>query len=92
MQGIQLFEYKTLLESLNKLKEREYFHLPEEQSEIVLQKENRLKEIYSNYQLSLEQVSACIRQFEQHKNAIRKLMKDNKQYQRHTRKKELRNA
>jgi hypothetical protein len=80
MQGIRLFEYKTLLESLSKLRQIEIFNLSEEHTETVIEKEKKLKEIYASYQLSIEQVSETIRQFEHHKHAIRRLIKKNRQY------------
>jgi hypothetical protein len=91
MQGIQLFEYKTLLESLERLKQAEMFDLPEEQLALITEKEKILKETYSNYQLSLEQISVYIRQFEHHKNAIRRLVKDNKHYLKDARKNAVQN-
>ena len=91
MQGIQLFEYKSLLESLNKLKQVDIFTLPEEEADSVLTQEKKLHDIYKNYQLSLQQVSDHIRQFEEHKNSIRRLMKNNRHYLKEPRNKETSN-
>jgi len=91
MQGIQLFEYKSLLESLNKLKQVDIFNLPGEEADSVLNEEKKLHDIYKNYQLSMQQVSEYIRQFEEHKNAIRRLMKNNRHYLKEPRRKETSN-
>lgn len=79
MQGITLFEYKSLLESLCKLRQYEMFELSEDQAERVIEKENQLKEIYADYIFSLEQVSENIKQFEKHKHSIRRFIKKNRQ-------------
>jgi hypothetical protein len=80
MQGIPLTEFKKLLASLSNLKQIHTADLSKDQFENVIEKEKRLKEIYANYQLSLQQVSENIRQFEHHKNTVRKLMKENRHF------------
>ena len=80
MQGITSFEYKSILESLCKLRQYEMFDLSEDQAETVIEKEIKLKEIYANYLFSLEQVAENIKQFEKHKHSIRRFIKKNRQY------------
>lgn len=80
MQGITLFEYKSLLESLKKLSQYEISGVSEDQVETVIEKELKLKEIYAEYVVSLEQVSENIKQFEKHKHSIRRFIKKNRQY------------
>lgn len=80
MQGITLFEYKSLLESLNKLSQYKIIDVSEDQAETVIEKELKLKEIYAEYVVSLEQVSENIKQFEKHKHSIRRFIKKNRQY------------
>lgn len=80
MQGITLFEYKSLLESLNKLSQYKIIDVSEDQAETVIEQELKLKEIYAEYVVSLEQVSENIKQFEKHKHSIRRFIKKNRQY------------
>lgn len=80
MQGISLADFKKLLASLNNLSQIEMMDFTEDHFKKVIEKEKRLKEIYANYQLSLQLVSENIRQFEDHKLAIRKLMKESRLY------------
>ena len=80
MQGITLFEYKSLLQSLNKLSQYKIIDVSEDQAETVIEKELKLKEIYAEYVVSLEQVSENIKQFEKHKHSIRRFIKKNRQY------------
>ena len=80
MQGITLFEYKSLLESLNKLSQYKIIDVSEDQAETVIEKELKLKEIYAEYVVSLEQVSENIKHFEKHKHSIRRFIKKNRQY------------
>ena len=80
MQGITLFEYKSLLESLKKLSQYEISGVSEDQVETVIENELKLKEIYAEYVVSLEQVSENIKQFEKHKHSIRRFIKKNRQY------------
>lgn len=78
MQGIRLSEYKILLTSLNQLRDVYSFNLSEEQSRTIMEREEKLKEVYRDYLRSLEQVSENIRQFEDLKNSIRRLIKKNR--------------
>lgn len=89
MQGILLFHYKTLQEYLNKLQEEEVYNLPCEHEGQILQHEQKLKEIYINYQEALIQVSVILKEFEEHKQSIRRLMYNHKQCRKQTRKKEI---
>lgn len=80
MQGIQFTEFKKLLTSLSSLTESDTPLLPEAQLNNVIENEKKLKEIYGNYLLLLKQLSENVRQFESHKQVIRKLMKEHRQY------------
>ncbi len=80
MQGIRTAEFKILLDSLSNLRQVGTPVLPEDQFETVVEKEKELKEIYANYKTSLQQVSENIRQFENHKHSIRRLMKKSRHY------------
>jgi hypothetical protein len=80
MQGIRLSEYKILLESLNQLRQMETAALPEDHAKTINEKEGRLKEVYEDYRRSLEQVSENIRQFENQKHSIRRLIKKSRHY------------
>jgi hypothetical protein len=74
MRGIQLFHYKYLLDHLRKLQQVETFELPCEHANMIIQQEEKLKDIYNNYQLAIENVSFIIKQFEEHKRSIKKVM------------------
>jgi len=78
MQGIQLFEYKSLQEYLQRIRQDELCTMPCEHTEQVAAYEEKLNEIYSNYQMAWEQVSVTIRQFEEHKLSIRRLLSQHK--------------
>lgn len=82
MQAIQLFHYKCLMEYLYKLQQQNMYHLPCEHAELIAQHVDKLKEIYTNYQLALDQVSFIITQYEDHKRSIRKLVKHHKRCKR----------
>lgn len=89
MQGILLFHYKTLEDYLNKLQQAEVYNLPCEHEKLILEHEERLKEIYINYQEALKQVSIILKEFEEHKQSIRSLMYHHKQCRKQTKKKEI---
>ena len=74
MQAIQLFEYKYLQENLQKIQQEDLYDLPCEHSEMILQYQDKLKEIYEQYQLALEQVSAVIDMYNKQKLATRRLI------------------
>ncbi|CAN5871767.1 hypothetical protein BH11BAC4_BH11BAC4_04580 [soil metagenome] len=74
MQGIQLFDYKYFLEHLRKLREADTYHFPCEHAVVIAAHEDKLKEIYQSYQLAMEDVSTIVRQFDEQKLAIRRLV------------------
>lgn len=82
MRAIQFFQYKCLEEYLQKLQQEDLFDLPGEHKDIMIQHAEKLKEIYCNYRLSLEQVSVIITQYEEHKRTIMRLIKQHKSYKR----------
>jgi hypothetical protein len=74
MQGIQSFDYKLLLGHLHRLHEAGTFLVPCEHSQLILEQEERLIETYRNYLVAVEDVAMIIRQFEEQKLAIRRLV------------------
>lgn len=79
MQGIQLYEYKSLLDSLCKIKAAlQGAHSPERKQEIEAE-EKLLKDIYRQYTETLGQLGLCIKAYESRKLAIRRLLKQQKQ-------------
>lgn len=82
MQGIQFYEFRTLKDSLDKLKETGFDNLPKEHVEMIVEYESKLNMIYTDYRLRLQEVATVIRQFEEHKLSIRRLMSQHKHRQR----------
>ncbi|MBP9099087.1 MAG: hypothetical protein KBF74_09750 [Ferruginibacter sp.] len=80
MQGIQFFEYKYLLDNLQKLKEEEHIAFSDEHNNQVMESEKKLKHIYEEYRLSLVHIADIIRQFEEHKLSVRRLVNYHKSY------------
>lgn len=78
MQGIQLFEYKSLLESLNKVRDAHTLTPDEAPTQLVTEQEAKLKEIYAEYRQAKELLANCIRQFEEHKLKVRRFVKNHK--------------
>ena len=75
MQGIQLYQYKLLQESLKRLKtEPGYFNEQCPTLDTIKQHEEKLNNIYMEYQASLENLSGIIKQFDQHKQSIRRVI------------------
>lgn len=83
MQGIQFFEYKYLLDNLQKLKQEEHIVFSDVHANQVLDSEKKLKSIYEEYRHSLIHISEVIKQFEEHKHSIRKLANYHKSYRKH---------
>ncbi len=80
MQGIQFFEYKNLKNALDKLQNTEEGNLPAQQPDAVIEYDEKLNEIYGNYRLALQEVALVIKQFEEHKLSIRRLVASHKQH------------
>ena len=78
MQGIKFFEYKYLLDNLKKIKEENTSLFPEGHEEQILLSEEKLVKIYEDYRMSLIKVAEIIRQFDEHKVTIRKLVSRHK--------------
>lgn len=78
MQGIRVAELKILLDYLKTLKDLESLNLPEEKLQLITEKEEELRKIYSNYRLTLQQVSEYIERFEHEKQVIRRFIKESK--------------
>ncbi len=79
MQGIQFFEYKSLLESLNKVRNAHTLTPDEAPTQLVAEQEAKLKEIYAEYRQAKEVLANCIRQFEEQKLLVRRFVKQRKQ-------------
>jgi len=80
MQGIPFAEFKKLLSALSNIRQHDIIHLREDQLQTVIDNEEKLKEIYSRYQMLIKQLSENVVQFENQKLVIRKLMKDYRHY------------
>ncbi len=78
MHGIQLFHYKALQHYLKKLKEEGAHEAGCEHSQLVLMHEQRLEDIYSNYQVAMEKVSFIVKEFDEHMQSVRKLVRNHR--------------
>jgi len=77
MQGIQLFEYKALMDYLQRLQEDapvQEHSVDCEHCNALVAHEEKLKAIYLNYKTAKNDVANIIREFEEHKMAIRRLV------------------
>ena len=75
MNAIQRYQYDRLQKLLKHLqKESETFHLPAEHLNKINEKEERLNQLYIDYQSSLLQVFELIQQYEQERQAIKCLL------------------
>ncbi len=75
MQGILRSHYKLIEDYLNKLLAENVLDVPcPYQYESILAHKEKLNEIYDNYQETLSQMSALKKQFEEHKQSVRRLI------------------
>jgi hypothetical protein len=74
MQGILRTHYKLVEQYLNKLQEESVVNPLCTYGESILQHKNKLNEIYENYREAFEQMSMIIKQFEEHKQSVKRLV------------------
>ncbi len=75
MQGILRSHYKLVENYLNKLLAENALHVPcTYHYESILEHKEKLKDIYENYQKSLSQMAELIKQFDDHKQSVRRLI------------------
>ena len=81
MNAIQRYHYDRLQDYLKHLqKESEIFQLPVEHIIEIMEMEERLKQLYGNYQSSLLQVAELIKQYEREHRSVKRLMSSHKNY------------
>lgn len=84
MQAIQRYHYNLLRNYLKKLQEEsEIFQLPEDHLKIIADQDEELRQLYCNYQLSLQHLSQLIKQYEQVQMSLKTLMKNHKHFIKH---------
>ena len=87
MRGIQFFQYKSLQESLHKLKEdKKDAPLPVIYLDTIVHHEKKLSQIYSEYQKAFENISYIISQFEKQKSAVHRLYRMHQQIKKNPKK------
>ncbi len=75
MQGILRSHYKLVEDYLNKLLAENVLNVPcPYHHESIVEHKHKLNEIYNNYQETLSQMAEIIKQFEDHKQAVRRLI------------------
>lgn len=74
MQGILRSHYKLAEEYLNKLQEENLANQHCPYYETIFEYKVRLYEIYTNYRETFEQMSIITKQFEEHKQSIKRLV------------------
>ncbi len=74
MQGILHSHYKLVEEYINKLQEENLTNSYCPYYENIVRHKETLSEIYKNYRDTFEQMSFIIKQFEEHKQAVRRLI------------------
>ena len=87
MQGIPHFQYKYLLQVLQKLQETQLHDPSGTYAEMVHAEQQKLIEIYSKYKQTLDEVSDLVKQFDERKLATRRLIAYQKQQNRNLMKK-----
>lgn len=81
MHAIQRYHYDRLQGYLCQLQDESMtFQLPDDHLDTIVQQEKKLKQLYSNYQASLAQISALIKQYEQEYQSVRRLMISHRQH------------
>jgi LPS O-antigen subunit length determinant protein (WzzB/FepE family) len=74
MQGILRSHYKLVEEYLNKLQEENLTNQYCPYYETILQHKVKLYEIYQNYRETFEQMTMITKQFEEHKQSVKRLI------------------
>ena len=79
MQGISFFQYKCLIDYLNKLQDQaELLSLSAEHCSIISQYKEKLKEVYREYEITLNKVALIVTQYKEQQMAIRRLIVQHK--------------
>ena len=87
MNAIQRYQYDRLQELLKHLqKESETLHLPIEHLNEIVEKQERLNQLYINYQSSLLQVFELIQEYEQERRDIKCLMNNHRNFRKNKKK------
>ena len=87
MNAIQRYQYDRLQDLLKHLqKESETLHLPVEHLNEIIEKEERLNQLYINYQSSLLKVFEWIQEYEQERRAIKSLVNSHRNYRKNNKK------
>ncbi len=80
MQAIQRYHYNRLQQFLYQLQqESEAYELPTHHRNSIVEQEEKLKQLYVNYQQSLQQVAILIKQYEIEHQSVRRLVNSHKQ-------------
>jgi uncharacterized protein (DUF927 family) len=74
MRGILYSHYKLVEEYLNKLQQENLANPFCVDDELILQHKEKLSEIYKNYRGAFEQMSLLIKEFEEHRESVRRLL------------------
>ena len=74
MQGILRSHYKTVEEYINKLHEENVTYQYCPYYETIFQHREKLYDIYKNYRETFEQMTIIIKQFEEHKQSVKRLV------------------
>lgn len=74
MQGILLSHFNQVKKYLHDLQQEEFFELPCTHAASIAAHEAKLREIYENYKTALSQVELLIKDFDQHKKSVRRLI------------------
>lgn len=84
MKGIQFYQFKMLLKSLENLTEEEKFYTPCIHSDLIADHKEKLKTIYRAYREKFEEISILTRQFDEHRLSIQRLASLHNQCKRNT--------
>lgn len=88
MNAIQRYHYDRLQDYLRHLqRESEILQLPVEHVKEIIEIEERLKQLYGNYQSSLLRVAELIKQYEQEHRSVKRLMSSHKNHRKNNQKK-----
>jgi len=84
MQAIQRYHYNRLQRFLDQLQqESEAYELPAHHRHSIVEQEEKLKQLYVNYQQSLQQVAYLIKQYELEYQSVKRLVNSHKQLAKH---------
>lgn len=78
MQGILMSHFNQVKKYLYDLRQLEQFKLPCNHLTVIVDHEIKLAEIYENYKTALFQVEILIKEFDEHKKSVRRLIMEHK--------------